>query len=526
MDYRACGWKGNGNMYRETQIKLRPGQPVELLKTKLEKKYSITITDWKIVKESIDARNKKDIRLVYTVDFVCNRKLRLPEAKNTVYRLPEHGTEPLKYRPVVIGFGPCGMFASLLLAQAGYSPIVLERGRQIEKRITDVDRFWKDGILDTESNVQFGEGGAGTFSDGKLTTGISDFRIQKVLDEFVAAGASPEILYKAKPHIGTDVLRKIVVNIRNKVISLGGEIRFESKVTDFLMDSDGNLTGLEINGDKVLDTQIAIAAPGHSARDTFAIMNSREIPMEPKPFSIGVRVEHLQSMINKSQYGSFADSLPAADYKLSYRCKNGRGVYTFCMCPGGEVVAAASSEGMTVTNGMSYAARDGKYANSALLVDVRTDDFDGEDVLAGMRFQEKYERLAYELSGDYNPLQTTWGEFRDDALRARLESENNRNKVAKCLPEFVTEAYLEAMPVFGRKLKGFDNDDTIMKAVETRSSSPVRILRGDSMESALKGLYPAGEGAGYAGGITSAAVDGIKVAEKIIQKYGAYQDRE
>ena len=519
MDHRACSRKGNGRMYRETQIKLRPGQPVELLKTKLEKKHSITVTDWKIVKESIDARNKKDIWLVYTVDFDCDRKLKLPVAKDVSYRLPKQGTEPLKCRPVIIGFGPCGMFAALLLAQAGYAPIVLERGRQMEKRIADVDKFWQEGLLDTESNVQFGEGGAGTFSDGKLTTGIRDFRIRKVLDEFVAAGASPEILYKAKPHIGTDVLRKIVVNIRNKVISLGGEIHFENKVTDFLTDSYGNLAGLEINSSRTVDTQIAILAPGHSARDTFAIMNSREIPMEPKPFSIGVRVEHLQSMINKSQYGDFADSLPAADYKLSYRCHNGRGVYTFCMCPGGEIVAAASSEGMTVTNGMSYAARDGRYANSALLVDVKTDDFDGEDALAGVRFQEKYESLAYMIGDSYKPVETTWGSFRGDALRAKHENSNNQNKVAECLPEFVTEAYLEAMPALGRKLKGFDNDDTIMKAVETRSSSPVRILRDDSMQSVIKGLYPAGEGAGYAGGITSAAVDGIKVAEKIIQKY-------
>ncbi len=506
-------------MYRETQIKLKPGQPVELLKTKLEKKYSTKITDWKIVRESIDARDKKSVWLVYTVDFDCDRKLRLRKSKETEYRLPEHGDAPMLHRPVIIGFGPCGMFAALILAEAGYAPLVLERGRQMKDRIADVDRFWQEGILDTESNVQFGEGGAGTFSDGKLTTGIKDFRIKKVLEEFVAAGASPDILYKAKPHIGTDVLRDVVVNIRNKVISLGGEIRFESRVTDFITDSGGILAGVEVNNGEVIDTQAVIAAPGHSARDTFAVMNSRGIPMEQKPFSIGVRVEHLQSMINESQYGGFADSLPPADYKLSYRCSNGRGVYTFCMCPGGEVVAAASSEGMTVTNGMSYAARDGRYANSALLVDIRTNDFDGDDVLAGVRFQEKYERLAYELSGSYRPLQTTWGSFREDALRAMQGNSDNPNRVAKCLPDFVTEAYLEAMPVLGRKLRGFDRDDTVMKAVETRSSSPVRILRDDGMQSAVGGLYPAGEGAGYAGGITSAAVDGIKAAERIIRRY-------
>ena len=519
MDYGTCGRKGDGKMYRETQIKLKPGQPKELLKEKLEKKYSVKITDWKIVRESIDARNKKDIHLVYAVDFNCDRKLRLKEAVEIKYKLPEQGTQALLKRPVIIGFGPCGMFAALILAEAGYSPLVLERGKEMEKRTADVDRFWKEGILDTESNVQFGEGGAGTFSDGKLTTGIKDFRIKKVLEEFVAAGASPEILYKAKPHIGTDVLREVVVNIRNRIISLGGEIRFESRVTDFLTDSEGRLIGLEVNNDEIINTQAVIAAVGHSARDTFAVMKGRGIPMEQKPFSIGVRVEHLQSMINESQYGDFADRLPAADYKLAYRCKNGRGVYTFCMCPGGEVVAAASSEGMTVTNGMSYAARDGRYANSALLVDVRTDDFDGDDVLAGVRFQEKYERLAYELSEGYSPVQTTWGCFREDAVRADNGGENNPNNVAGCLPDFVAEAYIEAMPVLGRKLKGFDSEDTVMKAVETRSSSPVRILRDYSMQSDIRGLYPAGEGAGYAGGITSAAVDGIKSAERIIQKY-------
>ena len=514
MDYGACSRKGNGAMYRQTQIKLKPGQPRELLKTKLEKKHSTKITNWRIVRESIDARNKQDIRLVYTVDFECDRKLNLKEAVDTEYSLPAQGSAALEDRPVIVGFGPCGMFAALILAEAGYRPLVIERGSRMDKRVADVDRFWQEGILNTESNVQFGEGGAGTFSDGKLTTGIRDFRIKKVLEEFVKAGAQPEILYKAKPHIGTDVLREVVVNIRNKVIALGGEIRFDCRLTNLITDTTHNITGIEVNSSETISTQVVVLAPGHSARDTFELINSMGIPMEQKPFSIGVRVEHRQQMINESQYGSFAELLPPADYKLAYRCQNGRGVYTFCMCPGGEVVAAASSEGMTVTNGMSYAARSSNYANSALLVDVRTDDFDGDDALAGVRFQQKYERLAYMISGGYSPVQTTWGAFREAARQP-----DNTNRVAKCLPEFVTEAYLEAMPVLGRRLAGFDSDDTVMKAVETRSSSPVRILRDDSMQSELKGLYPAGEGAGYAGGITSAAVDGIKAAERIIQQY-------
>lgn len=505
-------------MYRETQIKLKPGQSKEVLKSKIEKKYSTKLSNWKIVKESIDARNKNDIRLVYTVDFECNKKLHLKEVDDIAYMYPAPGNKVLADSPVIIGFGPCGMFAALILAEAGYKPVVLERGKSTEERIEDVNKFWREGILNTESNVQFGEGGAGTFSDGKLTTGIKDFRIKKVLEELVEAGAPEEILYKAKPHIGTDVLRKIVVNIRNKIVSLGGEIRFDSKVTDFIIDPANRIEGVKTSNDETTASQAVIAAVGHSARDTFAMMHRKKIPMEPKPFSIGVRVEHLQQIINESQYGKFADLLPAAEYKLSYRCGSGRGVYTFCMCPGGEVVEAASSEGMSVTNGMSFSARAGRYANSALLVDVNVDDFDGDDVLAGVRFQEKYERLAYEIGGGYEPVQTTWGEFKADALRS-AEGGDNPNKVACCLPDFVTAAYLEAMPVLGRKLKGFDSDDTIMKAVETRSSSPVRILRNADMQSEIRGLYPAGEGAGYAGGITSAAVDGIKAAEMIIKEY-------
>ena len=364
--------------------------------------------------------------------------------------------------------------------------------------------------MDEESNVQFGEGGAGTFSDGKLTTGIKDPRIAKVLQMFVAAGADAEILYKHKPHIGTDVLRDVVARLRKEILSKGGQIRFGSKATDFIL-SDGEIQGVVVNGNETIKTNHLILAPGHSSRDTFRMLRDRRISMEQKPFSIGVRIRHPQQLIDKAQYGKpeLAKALGPADYKLSHHCENGRGVYTFCMCPGGEVIMAASEKGTTVTNGMSYSARNGKYANSGLLVDVRTSDFFSNDVLAGVEFQEKYEKLAFENG---NPPETVWAHF----------GEKN-DPVAASLPDFAVKAMQEAMPYLARKLRGFNDPNALLTGVETRSSSPVRILRGKDLQSEIKGLYPAGEGAGYAGGIMSAAVDGIKAAEAIAEKRGPRQ---
>ena len=517
-------------MYRISQIKLALNEPKELIVKKIEKKLSnnIKIKEYKIVKESIDARDKGDIKFVYTVDFDVDqrqgaRKITLkPDPKKNLsiapdmsYKAPEHGVRELKHRPVIAGFGPCGIFCALILAQQGYRPIVLERGKCVSERAEDVQNFWNGGALNTESNVQFGEGGAGTFSDGKLTTGIKDPRIHKVLSEFVSAGAPDEILYKNKPHIGTDLLRDVVANIREEIIRLGGEIRFSSKLVGIDAPS-GKIRAVKVqevlNGEiYTLETENLVLAIGHSARDTFRYAHELGIQMSAKPFSIGVRIEHPQKMVDEAQYGK-TKGLPPAEYKLSHRCENGRGVYTFCMCPGGEVIMSSSQEGGVVTNGMSNHKRDSGTANSGLLVDVRVSDFDGDDALAGVEFQEKYERLAYKNGGGrYAFPKTCWSNFRD--------GDEDAKAVIDSLPSFAVESIREAMPYLGRKLKGFDDDNAVMKAVETRSSSPVRFFRDDNLQGSIKGLYPAGEGAGYAGGITSAACDGIKVAEKIIEEF-------
>lgn len=511
--------------YRVTQIKIDPGQGIEQLKKATEKKVAkalrrgadgISIEKLEIIRESIDARKKPDVKLVYTVDFDFDGKLPFEEAVRKGYEPIERNGNCV-HRPVIVGFGPCGIFAALILAEAGLRPIVLERGKSVGERVKDVLAFQtgKTDAPDPESNVQFGEGGAGTFSDGKLTTGIKDIRIRKVLEEFVAAGADESILYKQRPHIGTDRLQEIVPNLRHRIEALGGEIRFCSKMERLLTESDENggqrVCGITVRSTKAaaagdapetLRTDTVILATGHSARDTFRTLFEMGVAMERKPFSIGVRIEHPQEMINEAQYGdpSLADVIGPAEYKLHHRCENGRGVYTFCMCPGGTVINASTEPSTHVTNGMSNSARDGAYANSGLLVDVRTDDV-GTEPLAGIEFQQRYERLAWE-----NKAVSTYGSFRDE----------QQDPVRKSLPAFASEAILEAMPHLGKKLKGFDRADAKLTAVESRSSSPVRILRDDRMQASIRGLIPAGEGPGYAGGIMSAAVDGIKAAERVI----------
>ncbi len=491
-----------------------------------------------VFRKSVDARKKNNVHFEVSVDaavygdenIIAGRCSKAAVAKEYVYEIP--ASKPLDKRPVIIGSGPCGLFAALILAYAGQKPLLFERGRNVDSRTSDVGRFSLTGILDTASNIQFGEGGAGTFSDGKLNTGTKDVRIRKILIEFAAHGAPEDILFLAKPHIGTDKLKTTVKNIREHIIALGGEVFFESKLEEIIQ-KDGRLTGIIIshkNDRKTIECDNVILAIGHSARDTFKMLFESGIAMEQKPFAMGVRIEHLQEQINKQQYGSFWNSryLSAADYKLAVHLGDGRGVFTFCMCPGGTVVPAASEEGHLVTNGMSEFARDGINANSALLVGIGKDDIRSENVLAGVELQRKLESASFRLGGEnyHAPVQRV-----ADFLAGNASSELGSVKptyrpgyeltsLNRCLPEFMTDSLKQGLLLMDSRLKGFADGDAVLTAVESRSSSPVRILRGEDMQSlSLKGLYPCGEGAGYAGGIMSAAVDGIKAAEMILRNH-------
>ena len=495
-----------------------------------------------IVRKALDARRKNNITFVYSLDVQTS----LPEGQ-VLSRLkgdkdvsiadqqqPEAiipGIIQLEHRPVVVGLGPAGMLAALTLAQHGYRPLVLERGRTVEERTRDVAKFWQTGEFDEHSNVQFGEGGAGTFSDGKLTTRINDPLMRQVLDILVEAGAPPEITYIHKPHIGTDKLRGVVKQIREQIIALGGQVEFETQVTDVEI-KDGKLKGLIVNGNRLIPCSIALFAIGHSARDTYAMLHERDVAMEAKAFAIGVRIEHPQALINHSQYGVSAGhaNLPAADYGLVYHDKaTRRTAYSFCMCPGGLVVAAASEPGGVVTNGMSLYNRASGISNSALVVNVTPEDF-GNHVLAGIEFQRTYERLAFTCGGsNYQaPLQTV-GDFLAGATGSRTFQTKPSYRpgvvaadLRQCLPDFVADTLALALPEFDRKIKGFAHPEAIMTGVETRTSAPLRIIRNsDYMSISTQGFYPIGEGAGYAGGIMSAALDGLNSAIAVIKQYKA-----
>jgi len=512
-----------------------------LLEEKVLKKLRLTksqLNSIKVLRESIDARKKDAIKFNYTLEVTTeNEKKLIGKLKDKDLKLEDikysdeviFGIRKMEYRPIVVGMGPAGMFAGLLMARKGYKPIIIERGQKVEERTISVNNFWSTGQLNKESNVQFGEGGAGTFSDGKLTTRIKDNRCDYVLEAFVNAGAPKEILYSSKPHVGTDILKTVVRNIREEIIALGGEVRFNCKLEDIVI-KNGCIYEAVVSGERVPCENLVLAI-GHSSRDTYEMLQKNNLYLIPKPFAIGVRIEHLQGLIDEAQYGKFAhhERLKAADYRLSYSSqKLNRSIYSFCMCPGGEVVAAASEDNRLVTNGMSFYKRDKANANSALVVNVVPEDFGLSNPLSGMEFQRHYEELAYKLGGgNYKAPVQLVGDFLKDRVSSKIgkvipsyKPGYEFKELKNCLPLFVTEALKEGLINFDRKIKGYAAEDAVMTGIETRTSAPVRIERNENFQvNKALGLYPAGEGAGYAGGIISAAVDGLRIAEAIMKEW-------
>lgn len=543
-------------MIQISQIKIEIPHTKERLKEKVLKLLRVREKDlisFRILKKSLDARKKPQLYHVYTVAVEVKNEERIKKyPKNAVkvdpsktagYTCEATGTEQLKERPIIIGTGPAGLFCGYQLAKLGYRPLLLERGAAVDDRIADVEKFWKEGVLNKQSNVQFGEGGAGTFSDGKLNTLVNDKfgRNQEVLRIFTKYGAPDKIQYESKPHIGTDVLAKVVKNMRTAIEVFGGEVKFHSQVTNLRVQEDGEgrkLSAIEVldslTGEtQVLQAELVVLAIGHSARDTFEMLLEQQIPMEAKPFAVGVRVEHPQTLINESQYGIAApEDLSAAPYKLAVNLENGRGVYTFCMCPGGYVVNASSEEQRLAVNGMSYSGRDGKNANSAVIVTVTPEDYGVNGILSGMEFQRTLEANAYQEGKGKIPVQLFEDFCQNQPSKGpgeflpQLKGEYTWANVRAIFPEFLSESLEEGIRQFDHKIHGYARKDAILSGVESRTSSPVRIMRDETLQSKVRGLYPCGEGAGYAGGITSAAMDGLKVAEQICQNYRPFDKCE
>ena len=532
-------------MIRIQQLKLPIPHTENGLLAMVSKKLKISKNDiisWEIIRQSVDARRKPELFYVYTIDVkienetnilkrINDKNIMLTQKKE--YQFPPMGEQQLDERPIIVGAGPAGLFCAYMLAKAGFKPVVLERGEEARIRQEKIEKFWETGVLDINSNVQFGEGGAGTFSDGKLNTSVKDAfgRNHKVLKILVEAGAPAEILYQQKPHLGTDLLVEIVETVRKQIISMGGEFRFNSQVTDILIRKNA-VVGVTVNDGENINTQILVCAIGHSARDTFTMLHGKGLDMSAKSFAVGVRIEHLQTMINKSQYGQ--DEVPglgAASYKLTHKTKAGHGVYSFCMCPGGYVVNASSEKQKLAINGMSYQSRDSKNANSAVVVTVSPEDYvtfeheTGSKALQGIAFQSQLEATAFKLCDGAIPIQR-FADFKErqtsqavGSIEPCIKGRYQLANIHDCLPTFISASIIEGIEAFGRKIKGFACDDAILSGIESRTSSPVRINRDEQFQANIRGFYPCGEGAGYAGGITSAAIDGIKIAEEINKIY-------
>lgn len=581
---------GTEGMIRINQIKVKVGQgnsgsghkdalkwERKLLESKIRKQLRLKKEDiftFEIIKRSIDARRKPDIFYSYTVDVDglkerdVIRRIKGGQVnivKPVKYCFPSSGIKDMRHRPVVVGTGPAGLFCGYMLAIHGYRPILLERGMEVEQRCRKVEEFWKTGRLDEECNVQFGEGGAGTFSDGKLNTLVKDKdgRNKETLSIFVSAGAPEHILYDGKPHIGTDILTKVVKNMREIIIANGGEVHFDTRATDLYIE-EGRIKGLKIKKrirgeekeennftEEKIEAEVVVLAIGHSARDTFEMLHRNRVPMEAKAFAVGLRVEHPQALIDRSQYGmEYPKSLPPSSYKVTAQTREGRGVYSFCMCPGGYVVNASSEEKGLAVNGMSYSGREGENANSAIIVSVDKEDYGSSDPLGGIEFQRMLERRAYEIGEGCVPVEY-YGDFKRAVLKSVGEDEIGQEqegkdcrketeeyfygqyspqvkgkwkfgKVHDIMPDSLNQAFVEGMEEFNRKIPGFAGENVILSGIESRTSSPVRIYRNDEGQSEIAGLYPCGEGAGYAGGIMSAAMDGIRMAEQIAKEYKAF----